>query len=172
MSLVVPMLSVGLGVPAIAVAHDDDRQQYRFEERAYERMRGLAHALDDRARHAARQAIGGAHHGGRAERRFLDDITHFARRAADFHRRMDRYRQAPWDVPREVDHLTDDARQVGRRIRSAHAFEHTWDDWAAVIDVLVQMQRTVVVEHGRDRYRDHYGDRHGNPYGDRGYRRN
>src|SRR5215831_2224677 len=156
-SLIVPVLSIGLAVPVMAAAHDDD-QQYRFEERTYDRMRQLAHVLDEQAQHAADQAIDGAHHGGRAERRFLNDITHFARQAADFHRRMDRYRDAPWDVPDEVDHLTNDARRVDRRIRDAHVFEHTWDDWEAVIDVLAQMQRTAVVEHGRD----HYGDRDGN----------
>lgn len=170
-SLIVPMLGVGLAIPAIAGAHDDDRPQYQFEQRTYERMRGLAHVLDDRAQHAVRQAIEGEHHGGRAERRFLNDITHFARRVADFHRRMDRYRQDPWDVPREIDHLADDARQVDRRIRNAHAFEHTWDDWAAVIDVLAQMQRSAVVEHGRDRFGDHNGNRSRIRYSDRDRRR-
>jgi hypothetical protein len=149
--LIVPMLGVGLAVPAIAAAHDD-RQEYRFEGQTYERMRELAHVLDQRAQHAANQAIGSAHHGSRAERRLLADITHFARQAAAFHRRMDRYRDAPWDVPGELNHLTDDARQVDRRIRSAHVFEHTWDDWAAVVDALAQMQRSPVVERGRDRY--------------------
>ena len=155
------LLTVGLAIPAIAGAHDD-RQQQRFDERTYERMRQLAHVLDERAQHAARQAINGSHHGGRAEDRFLGDITHFARQAAAFHRRMDRYREAPWDVPVEIDHLTNDARQVNRRLRNAHVFEHTWDDWAAVIDVLAQMQRSAVAQHGRGQYgdpRDHYGSR-------------
>lgn len=157
MSLIVPVLSVvALAAPAIAGAHDD-RQQYRFEERTYERMRQLAHVLDERAQHAANQAIGSAYHGSRAERRLVNDITHFARQAADFHRRMDRYRDAPWDVPGEINHLTDDARQVDRRIRNAHVFEHTWDDWAKVVDVLAQMQRSAVAEHGRDRYGNRYG---------------
>jgi hypothetical protein len=105
--------------------------------------------------------------GSRSERRFLNDIRHVARRAADFHRRMDRYRQSPWDDPREIDLLTDDA----RRIRNAHVVEHTWDDWAAVIDVLAQMQRSAVAEHGRDRYGDHDGNRDGIRYSDRGRRR-
>src|SRR5262245_41673255 len=141
--LIVPILGVGLAVPTIASAHDD-RQQGRFEERTYERMRELAHVLDERAQHAANQAIDSEHHGTRAERRFINDITHFARQAADFHRRMDRYRESPWDVPSEINHLTEDARQVDRRIRGAHVFEHTWDDWAGAIDVLVEMQRVAV----------------------------
>jgi hypothetical protein len=167
MSIIVPALSAGIVVPTIARAHDGDRQQGRFEERTYENMRRLAHALDEQARHAANQAIDGAHHGGRAERRFLNDVRHVARQAADFHRRMDRYREAPWDVPREIDHLTEDARRVNRQIRGAHVFEHTWDDWARVIDVLSQMRRTAAAGHGRDHYGDRVGDHDGDRYGDR-----
>ena len=166
-ALIVPVLSIGLAASAMAGPHDRDGRQDRYDERTYQRMRELAHVLDERAQHAAKQAIDGAHHGARAERRFLDDITHFARQAAGFHRRMDRYRDAPWDVPGEINHLNDDARRVDRQICSAHVFEHTWDDWAAVLDVLNRMQRSAVVEHGQDRDGDHYGDR----YGDRGFRR-
>lgn len=170
-ALVVSVLSVGLAASAMAAPHDGDRRQDRYDERTYQRMRELAHVLDERAQHAANQAIDGAHHGGRAERRFLNDITHFAQQAAGFHRRMDRYRDAPWDVPGEVNHLSDDARRVDRQIRSAHVFEHTWDDWAAVLDVLNRMQQSPALGHGRDRYGDHYGDRYWDRYDDRGYRR-
>ena len=169
-SLIVPLLSVGLAIPGIAGAHDD-RQEYRFEGRTYERMRELAHVLDERAQHAAHQAIDSSHHGGWSERRLLNDITHFARQAADFHRRMDRYRDAPWDVPSEINHLTNDARQVDRRIRNAHVFEHTWNDWARVIDVLTQMQRSTVAERDRDHSDDRYGNRNGDRYRDRVVRR-
>src|SRR5262245_24996772 len=168
-SLIVLVLSIGLAVPVMAAAHDDD-QQYRFEERTYDRMRELAHVLDEQARHAADQAIDSSHHGGRNEGRFLNDITHFARQAADFHRRMDRYRESPWDVPNEINHLTDDARRVDRGIRRAHVFEHTWNDWAEAINVLAQMQRTAV-QHGGDRYGDHDRDGDGDRYRDRGFRR-
>ena len=166
-SLIVPVLSAGLLVPVAAAAHDDVRQQQgRFDDRTYERMRRLAHELDERAQHAVHQAMDGAHHGDNRERRFINDVRHFARQAADFHRRMDRYRESPWDVPREIDHLTDDARRVERQLRNAHVFEHTWGDWAEVVDVLVQMQRSSTVDHGRVRYGDH-GDGYGNRNGDR-----
>lgn len=163
-ALIAPVLSVGLAASAIAGPHDGDRRQDRYDERTYQSMRQLAHVLDERAQHAANQAIGSEHHGTRAEQRFLNDITHFARQAAGFHRRMDRYRDAAWDVPGEVDHLRDDARRVNRQIRNAHVFEHTWDDWAAVLDVLDRMQRSAVA--GRNH------DRHGESYGAHGYRRN
>lgn len=182
-SFVVPVLSLGLVAPVVATGQDFGRERYRYENRRYEdqryenrsfeRLRELAHVLDQRAQHAANEAIQSAHHGGRAEDRFLDDITHFARQAADFHRRMDRYRESPWDVPGEIDHLTDDARRVDRQVRRAHVFEHTWDDWRAAIDVLQQMRRTAAVGQGWDRGRDHGYDRgddhdHGD---DRFYRR-
>jgi hypothetical protein len=156
MSIIVPVLSIGLAAPALAEAQGFGRQQNRYEGRTYERMRELAHVLDQRAQHAANQASLSAHRGGRSEQRVLNDITLFAQQAADFHRRMDRYRESPWDVPNEIDHLTVDARRVNREIRRARVFEPAWDDWSATIDVLGQMQRTAVVAQGRgyDRDRD------------------
>ena len=163
MSLIVPVLSIGLVAPAMAAAQDLGRQQYRYEGRTYERMRELAHVLDQRAQHAANEASLSARRGGRAQRRFLNDITHFAQQAANFERRMDRYRESPWDVSSEVNQLTNDARRVNREIRNARVFEPTWNDWNAAIDVLGQMQRTALVAQGRDR--DNGRDR------DRSYRR-
>lgn len=131
---------------------DDDghwSRDARLEGRTYDRVRQLAHQLDERAHHAADQAIDSAHHGDRREERFVDAVAHFAEQAADFHRRMDRYRESPWDVPNEVAHLIDDARRVNGRIHDAHVFEHTWDDWDAAVDVLNEMQRAV----GSGRYR-------------------
>ena len=163
MSIIVPVLSIGLAAPALAVAQDFGRpqfgrQQYRYEGRTYERMRELAHVLDQRAQHAANEAALTARR-GRSQQRFLNDITHFAQQAADFHRRIDRYRESPWDVPNEINHLTDDASRVNREIRSARVFERTWDDWNAAIDVLGQMQRTAVVAQRRDRNYDRDRDR-------------
>lgn len=141
------VVSMGLFGPALAEAHDKHRTQDRLEGRSYDKMRELAHALDKKARHAADQAIENAHHGDRRERRFVDAVTHFARQTGDFHERMDRYRESPWDVPDEIDHLIKDARRVSSEIRKAHVFEHTWDDWDEVVDVLVQMQRVPAREH-------------------------
>lgn len=156
MSIIVPVLSIGLAAPAVAVAQDFGRQQYRYEGRTYERMRDLARVLDQRAQHAANEAALNSNRRGRSERRLLNDITRFAQQAADFHRRMDRYRESPWDVSNEINHMTVDARRVNQEIRNARGFERTWDDWNATIDVLGQMQRTAVVAQNRgyDRDRD------------------
>ena len=150
LSVIIAVVVTGLFAPTVARAQDSHWRQDRLEGRTYDRMRELAHDLDEQAQHAADQATEEAHHGGRTERRFLNAVTHFARQAADFHKRMDRYRESPWDVPDEVDHLIQDARRVNRRIHDAHVFEHTWDDWDAVVDVLRQMQRVVVGQDGRD----------------------
>ena len=107
--------------------------------RRYETMRSLAHDLGERAERAANQARREARHRGRSGRQFLDDIDHFARRANDFHERMDRYRDSPWDVRDEVAHLNRDAQEVNRRIRNARVFERTYDDWEAVLGVLNRM---------------------------------
>jgi len=123
--------------------------------RRYETMRSLAHDLDERAEHAANQARGEARHRGRNARRFLDDMNHFARRADDFHERMDRYRDSPWDVANEVAHLDRDARDVNRAIRDARVFERTYDDWDAVLDVLNRMNRVMAGRNRRDADRDH-----------------
>ena len=149
---ILAFVGMGLFAPTLARAHDDHGRQDRLEGRTYDRMRELAHLLDEWAQHAADQAAEAAHHGGRSERRFLNAVTHFARQAADFYGRMDRYRESPWDVPGEVDHLIQDARRVNGRIHDAHVFEHTWDDWDAVVDVLAQMQRVVGGLDDRDPY--------------------
>jgi hypothetical protein len=104
-------------------------------------MRALAHYLDERADHAAEQAVESSHHGRHNEKKLVDAVSHFAQQARAFHDRMDRYADVPWEVPDEVDHLNDDARKVNDRIRRAHVFEHTWDDWDAVLDVLDRMNR-------------------------------
>jgi hypothetical protein len=141
------LASLSLVGTALASAHDVRVQfqfgtrEHRFEGRRLETMRALAHYLDERAHHVAEQAIGPSHRSTYSERAVLTSITHFAGRAGDFHSRMDRYEEEPWEVPAEVSHLNDDARTVNARMRRARVFEHTWDDWDAVLDVLDRMNR-------------------------------
>ena len=141
------LASLSLVGPALASAHDVRIQfqfgtrEHRFEGRRLETMSALAHYLDERTHHAADQAIGSSHRGSHSERALLTSITHFAEQAGDFHSRMDRYEEQPWEVPAEVSHLNEDARAVNARMRRARVFEHTWDDWDAVLDVLDRMNR-------------------------------
>ena len=118
-------------------------KEHPFEGERYQTMRALALSLDERAQHAASQSIDDAHQGRKDERKFVDAVTRFAEQARDFHRRMDNYQDDPWDVPDEVEHLNDDAHNVSDRIRKARVFEHTWQDWDGVLDVLRQMNRVI-----------------------------
>jgi hypothetical protein len=136
-----------LAVPALASAYEAQlvfrwgTRDRPLSGRRYETMRSLAHYLGERAQHAAEQAEASAHHGARSERRLLAGIGHFARQAGDFHERMDNYLNDPWDLPSEVGHLNEDARRVSNQVRRAHVFEHTWEDWDAVLATLQQMNR-------------------------------
>src|SRR5262245_16008731 len=142
------LLGTTFFAPSSVAAHDQfDQRAYRgdrrLEGRSYQTMRALAHYLDERAQHALEQASDTEHHGDRRERQFLGFIQHFARRASEFHEQMDRYTESPWDVGADIEHLIQDARNVNGRIRRAHVLEHTWDDWASVLDVLDRMQRAM-----------------------------
>src|SRR5262249_21667808 len=82
-----------------------------------------------------------------SEQRFLSAIQDFARRADRFHSRMDNYQTSPWDVDSEVRVLLRQARSVNGRLRSAHAFEETYDNWNDVLDVLGRMRRVMAGQH-------------------------
>jgi hypothetical protein len=111
--------------------------------RQFETMRALAHYLDEVAQNAAAEAVETAHHGNSSEQRFMSSIQGFARRADRFHSRMDNYQTSPWDVDSEVRVLLRQARSVNSRLRAAHAFEETYDNWNGVLDVLGRMQRVM-----------------------------
>jgi len=118
------------------------RPAYRpLEGRRYETMRELARILDRRAVRAADRAQDTTRWRGREENRFLDSVTHFARRAREFRRRMDSYLDSPWDVPADIVDLDRDARDVSYRIRRARVYEDTYEDWDALLDVLARMNR-------------------------------
>jgi len=59
---------------------------------------------------------------------------------------MDAYPAAPFEVPPRVSALSEAARGVNARLRTAAALKTTYDDWGAVIDVLGRM--TVLLEGG------------------------
>jgi nucleotide-binding universal stress UspA family protein len=124
--------------------------------RRYQTMRALAHDLDQRAERAVERARDSAHR-GRRERTFLNSLDDFARRADGFNRRLERERDARWDMRDEVNALNRDARDVNREIRDARVFERASRDWEAVLDVLDRMNR-VVASNDADGYRERRGD--------------
>jgi hypothetical protein len=109
----------------------------------YQTLRALARHLDETAQGALEGATDDARRGGSSAGRFLSSIRSFALRAGEFHRRLDDYPAAPFEVPGQVDDLTARARQVDARIRSARALESTYDEWEAILDVLERMRLLV-----------------------------
>lgn len=124
-----------------------------LSEQAYERMRELAHDLDGQAQHATDQALHQESWFYGHDRQFLRSVTNFARRASQFHARMDNYRTAPWQVDDELRSLLRDARAVqSRLLRTRYADEHTVADWNEVVRTLNEMVRTYRADTDTDRY--------------------
>ena len=134
-----------------------------LEGRRFETMRALAHYLDERAQQVLSEASATGARGSR-QRRFLHDISEFARRASHFHERMDNYLDSPYDLPGEVLALERRAQAVSIRIRDARVFPGTYRDWDAVLDVFNRMKSVLAGEevqvppaHRRD-FGDHERD--------------
>jgi hypothetical protein len=138
-----------------AYDHYDERDRAMYGRR-YQTMKSLAHDLDRRAERAADKARETAHHGGRRERRFVNSVDDFARRADSFHRRMDRY-DGRWDLRDEVNALNREAQDVNRDIQDAHVLDRMAREWNSVLDVLDRMNR-VVAGYNADGYRERRGD--------------
>lgn len=132
-------------VSAVASAQYPNESRSRgrvMEGRSFERMRQYAHQLDELAQHAREQAHAqqGGYRGFRRDTKFLRSIDHFADRTDRFHERMDTYREQPWAVDDEIDHLLRDARNVQYRLRRARFVdEHTVEDWNNVVSLLNRM---------------------------------
>jgi hypothetical protein len=162
------VLALGIALAGFFALSSVASAQYRSQrgvlnDRSYERMRQWAHDLDGLAQHAREQAHAqqGGYRGFRRDTKFLRSIDHFADRTDRFHERMDTYREQPWAVDDEIDHLLSDARNVQYRLRRARFVdEHTVEDWNNVISVLNRMAgeyRTGIGSGGR--WRGRYGDR-------------
>src|SRR5438105_598252 len=106
----------------------------------YQTLCGLAAYLDRTAQGALEGAADDARHGTSRDARFLSSIRAFAQSTADFHRRIDAYPAASFDVAPVVEGLGDGARKIDGRIREVHALPSTYDEWEGVIDVLQRMR--------------------------------
>ena len=169
-------LAVSLATPRGALAQVS--VQFRFggrdhplEGRRFETMRALAHYLDEQAQQVLSEASATGARGSR-QRRFLNDISEFARRASHFHERMDNYLDSPYDLPGEVLALERRAQAVSVRIRDARVFPRTYRDWDGVLDVFNRMKSVLAGQevqvppaHRRD-FGDH--DRDYAPFQERG----
>jgi hypothetical protein len=105
----------------------------------YQTMLLLAVHLDSTAQGALEGAVDETRRGSAAPGRFLAEIRAFARSTGAFHRMMDAYPGAPFEVPPRVSALSESARRVSARLHTAAVLKSTYDDWGAVIDVLGRM---------------------------------
>lgn len=105
----------------------------------YRTMLALAGHLHATALGALDGAIDEARRGTAAEGRFVASVRSFARGTGDFHRMIDAYEAAPFDVPPRVAAMAKDAGGMNDRLRAAAALRSTYGDWDAVIDVLGRM---------------------------------
>src|SRR5262249_39816355 len=85
--------------------------------------------------------------GDYAQARLLASISDFARRASDFHFRMDSYLESPWDVRREVGDLSRRAQNVSHRVTYAPLYPERYGLGNSAVDVLNRMQQVI---HGAD----------------------
>ena len=139
----------GAVLPAASAETLYGTRERPLEGPRYETLRALAHHLGETARGALEGAADDGQRGASSseEDRFLSSIRSFARGADDFHRLVDNYRAAPFEVPAQVDALAAQAHQVHDRIRAEKALENTYDDWEAILEVLDRMSLLLA---GRD----------------------
>jgi hypothetical protein len=132
MRLAVAAAILVLAAPAVA-SHPDPRDM--------ERVRALAHRLDDAAEHLHRSAEARAHHGDRYEARALRALHRLAREAEHFHQQVESHLQDPWHTEEDFDRLYDAFLHARAHLGDLHATEHVWDDWERVDDRFHDLSR-------------------------------
>lgn len=104
-------------------------------------MRLLARYLDETAQGLLEGASDATLHGTSEEARFLSSIRTFARSTRDFRSAVDAYKEEPFDVTARLAALTEVARALEERLRSARVLERTFPEWGAVTEVLDRMRQ-------------------------------
>jgi hypothetical protein len=105
----------------------------------YETMLALAHYLDVTAQGALEGAGDDVRRGATSDARFLSAIRSFAASTHALHRSMGDRQATSIELPAQVADLTQRARFLDGRIRSAHALTSIHDEWDAVADALERM---------------------------------
>lgn len=105
----------------------------------YETMLALAHYLDVTAQGALEGAADDVRRGSTSDARFLSAIRSFAGSTQALHRGMGDRQATSVELPAQVADLTQRARVLNGRIRSAHALTSIYDEWDAVADALQRM---------------------------------
>jgi hypothetical protein len=124
-----------------AAAYQTQRERNRIESRSYQVIRVLARELDGRADDILQKARRSARGEDAEQRRWLDNVQHFAQESRAFHERMDGYEETPVDMDKDVAYLEKEATTLGNRLRRNGFFPDTYDDFRQAEDVLGRMQR-------------------------------
>jgi hypothetical protein len=107
--------------------------------RGYDTLRDLARSLDTEMQHALTGAEK-APQGLRAMRILNSNVRLFARRVHAFQTRVEAYRATPFDVASEVASLSRRTQMLSRRLKRMGVFEHTYEDWDLMVDLLGRME--------------------------------
>lgn len=113
----------------------------------YETMLALAQYLDTTAQGALEGADDDARRGSTSDARFLSAIRSFAASTHELHRSMSDRQATSVELPAQLADLTQRARLLNGRIRSAHALESIYDEWDAVADALQRMTLLLAGHH-------------------------
>lgn len=119
------------------------------------RIKYLAHDLEEAVHHIHRAAEANAHHYGRREDRALKALHDLDREARHFHQRVERYYRNPHHTDQDYRKLLRTYHNARRAMRGLHAFDHVYDDFR---HVEVLMGDLAYYYGGYDRYRAHDDD--------------
>jgi hypothetical protein len=112
----------------------------------HEALRALAAHLDATARGALACATDGVEHDMPGEAGFLAPVRAFAEDARAFRLLIDTAAEVPAESRSRLQDLTERASRVGSHLRSQHVLENTYDHWAAILDDLELLRRTLAGE--------------------------
>ncbi len=135
-------------------------------DRDFQDLVGVAHELELKAAHAHEEAEQQAHHGNRREAYALTKLHDLNQAAAHFHDQLERNFRNPNHTERDFRNLVNAFYQARYAMRGLHAFDHVYNDFAQVGQLMRQMVNIYSpYEYAFNRY-NRYG--HGN-YRDRDY---
>jgi hypothetical protein len=103
-------------------------------------VKALAHEVENRARHAHREAEARSHHGDYRERQALADLHRLEEAAEHFHRQVESYRQNPGHTRHDFQSLVWAFNTADRSSRSAHFDAHVRHDIEAVRSALLRLE--------------------------------
>lgn len=145
-------------------AYRGGRRRGRWQ---WERVKRLAHEVEEKAEHVHREAESRSHHGDYWERRALADLHALEEKAGHFHRQVESYRQDPRHTRGDFSALMRAYDEAERSFRNAHAYQHVREDFYRMRDALRELESQYEDSGGGGGHDDHYGDHDRGRYPDR-----